>query len=80
MRVTVHLHTILQRQDPQGTLDNLQVLLPSGSSLEDLLRHLDIRMNPEDLLLVVNGRMADAGQILQDSDQVNLVPAISGGD
>jgi hypothetical protein len=36
-------------------------------------------MAPENLLLVVNGRMAELTQTLQSGDKVNLMPAISGG-
>lgn len=77
--ITVHLHTILQRQTDQGMVSRLQVELPAGSLLGDLLQHLAIEMQPEHLLLVVNGRVADIAQPLQEDDQVNLMPAISGG-
>jgi sulfur carrier protein ThiS len=47
--------------------------------MADLLQHLEISLHPEDLLLVVNGRTAPIDQALQGDDQVNLIPAISGG-
>ncbi|MGW8250699.1 MAG: MoaD/ThiS family protein [Anaerolineales bacterium] len=77
--ITVHLHTILQRQTEQGMVSRMQVELPAGSRLVDLLQLLAIEMLPEHLLLVVNGRVAELEQFLQDDDQVNLMPAISGG-
>ncbi len=79
MKVIVHLHTILQRQTPEGLVNILEVELPPGSYLADLLRHLEIDLSPEAMLLVVNGRVADTTHRLQDGDQVNLMPAISGG-
>ena len=79
MRVTVRLHTILQRQTPDGRVDQLQVELPESSRLSDLLELVEIALDPEDLLLVVNGRTAQMDQVLQDGDQINLIPAISGG-
>ena len=79
MVVTVHLHTILQRHTPQGVLRNLDVELPEGSTVGDLLRQLDIELGPDALLLVVNGRLVEADQTLQPGDRVNLMPAISGG-
>jgi sulfur carrier protein ThiS len=79
MKLTVHLHTILQRQLPEGRVDQLQIDLPEGSLLADLLEYLEIALQPEDLLLVVNGRTAQPDQILVDGDHVNLIPAISGG-
>ena len=79
MVVTVHLHTILQRHTPQGVLRNLDIELPEGSTVGDLLRQLDIELGPDALLLVVNGHLVEADQILQPGDRVNLMPAISGG-
>lgn len=79
MQITVHLHTVLQHHTPEGRIDQLQVELPEGSRLADLLPLLNITMDPEDLLLVVNGRTAPIDQLLQSGDQVNLIPAISGG-
>ena len=77
--VTVHLHTILQRQTVQGLVSRLEVELPTNSTLADLLQLLAIELSPEHLLLVINGRMANLNQPLQQNDQVNLMPAISGG-
>jgi sulfur carrier protein ThiS len=79
VKIDVHLHTILQRQTPEGRLDRLQVTLPEESTLADLIGHLEISLDPEDLLLVVNGRTAKLEKALQNGDKVNLIPAISGG-
>jgi len=40
---------------------------------------LDIKYSPDSLLLAVNGRVAGTDQVLNPDDQVNLMPAISGG-
>jgi molybdopterin converting factor small subunit len=61
--ITVYLHTILQRHTPDGLKNRLVV-------------KVDIDINS--LLLVVNGRSAELTQLLNDGDQVNLIPAISG--
>jgi sulfur carrier protein ThiS len=79
MNVSVQLHTILQRRTPNGPLNRLEIKLPADSTLADLLQELSVEMEPDALLLVVNGRMADPEQRLQDGDFVNLMPAISGG-
>jgi len=79
LRVTVHLHTILQRQTAEGVLDRLEVVLPTGCSVQELVQHIHIDLDPEYLLLAVNGRVVVPEHILQDGDQVNLMPAISGG-
>jgi molybdopterin converting factor small subunit len=77
--VTVHLHTTLQRQTPKGALRRLEVTLPAGSTLADLLARLDVEFNHDSVLLVINGRQADASQGLADGDEVHLIPALSGG-
>lgn len=77
--ITVHLHTILQRQTSEGLVSRLEVEIPTGSSVADLLNFLEIDLEPEHLLLAVNGRVADLHQTLHAGDQVNLMPAISGG-
>lgn len=77
--IQVHLHTILQRQTAEGLVGHLQLELPTGSTLADLLDQLAIDLSPEHLLLVINGRVAYLEQTLRHDDQVNLMPAISGG-
>ena len=79
INITVHLHTILQRQTPQGMISRMDVDLPSGSTLADLLQRLEIDLAPDHLLLAVNGRVADLERVLEDNDTINLMPAISGG-
>jgi len=77
--VEVYLHTILQRYTSQGLQKQLQVTLPTGSKMVDLLRHLQIDLDPDHLLLVVNGKVVELEHVLQDGDKVNLMPALSGG-
>jgi len=77
--IIVHLHTILQRQTPEGLVKRLEVSLPPYSTLEDLLKDLEIELSPEALLIAVNGRVALSNHQLRDGDEVNLMPAISGG-
>jgi len=79
VKVTAHLHTILQRQTPEGLVRRLEVELPGGSRVADLMAVLEINLPEDALLLAVNGRVAEPGTPLQDGDQVNLMPAISGG-
>jgi len=78
-RITVHLHTILQRQTPEGLLRRLELETPAGTTLADLLARLEIELSPDAMLLVVNGRVAELAYELQDGDTVNLMPALSGG-
>ena len=77
--MTVHLHTTLQRRTPTGLQRRLETTLPNGSTLADLLAWLQIPLHQESTLLVVNGRQAELGQPLHESDEVHLIPALSGG-
>jgi sulfur carrier protein ThiS len=79
MRVSVYLHTILQQNTPQGLVRQLEVTLPPGSNLLDLLVELNIQLDPEHIMLVVNGVMVEENTQVSDGDRVNLMPAISGG-
>lgn len=79
INIVVHLHTILQRQTPNGLVSQLEVQLPPASTLADLLALLKIELASEHLLLVINGRIAGLDQVLSEGDQVNLMPAMSGG-
>jgi sulfur carrier protein ThiS len=77
--VEVYLHTILQRSTAQGLQKQLQVTLPDGSKMVDLIRSLLIDLDPDHLLLVVNGKVVELEYVLRDGDKVNLMPALSGG-
>ena len=79
MLITAHLHTILQRHTPEGIKGRLEVDIESGSTVEALIKYLEIDLDPDYLLLAVNGRVADLDQVLCESDHVNLMLPISGG-
>jgi len=55
MNVSVHLHTILQRQTPEGLLRQLELSVPPQSNISDLLTQLEIDF-PLDSLLFSLGR------------------------
>ena len=79
MQITVHLHTILQRRTPAGTINRIEIDIPEGTTLEDLIEILEIELSLDNMLLAVNHRTADVDHILKEGDVVNLMPAISGG-
>jgi sulfur carrier protein ThiS len=79
MIVNLHLHTLLQRPSPNGLIRQLEVELPIGATLQDLLKREGIVVDDENFLLVVNNRNVERDQILNDGDDVDLIPAISGG-
>ena len=79
MKVEVNLHTTLQRQTAQGTQRCIDLDLPAGSTLADVLALLQVQLDPENLLLVVNGKLAEENYRLAEGDRVSLIPAMSGG-
>ena len=79
MVVTVHLHTVLQRETPEGRLRRLDAAVPAECTVADLVRHLAIRLDPDWTLFVVNGRQASLGQALREGDEIHLIPALAGG-
>jgi sulfur carrier protein ThiS len=79
MNVSVHLHTVLQRQTPEGLVRQLELSVPPQSNISDLLTQLEIDFPLDSLLLVVNGRLVEEDHVLQEGDKINLMPAISGG-
>lgn len=79
MKVTVQLHTILQRSTSKGTERELRATLPAGSTVADLLVALEVPSLDDNLLVVVNGRTGFLEQPLSEGDHVHIIPAISGG-
>ncbi|HSO27369.1 MAG TPA: MoaD/ThiS family protein [Anaerolineales bacterium] len=79
MKIDVHLHTLLQRPSPEGLQRRLEVDLPDGGTLGELIHQLEITLPVDAMLLVVNGRHAPLETRLQPGDEVHLMPAISGG-
>lgn len=79
MRVHVRLHTTLRRVTPQGVVDRLELELEPGATMAALLEQLQIQPAGRSLLLVVNGRPVSKDHVLNEGDEVRLVPGISGG-
>lgn len=79
IQVTVHLGTILQKRTAGGNQRKLEVCLPVGACLEDLIRELELAIEPDHLLLAVNGRTAQLATMLAAGDRVHLMMPISGG-
>lgn len=79
MKVSVHLHTTLQKVSPTGPVRELEVELAEGATLNDLIALLKLEINDEHTLCVVQGQIAERTQILSDKDIVHFIPAISGG-
>lgn len=79
MVVEIYLHTILQRITETGIVRKVDLTLPPGSILAEVLAELDIYLPVDGLLFVVNGRTADEDYRLNDGDIIHVIPALSGG-
>ena len=79
MKVIAHLHSSLQVQTPDGPKRKLEVELDDGAVLEDLITALEIKIDPERLLLGINGEIAKLEDPLRAGDHVHLMLPISGG-
>lgn len=79
IRVTVHLHTILQRTTLEGTQRKVVMELQDNARANDLYELLKIELHPDAVILAVNGRIAAPDQLLMDGDHVRIMPAMSGG-
>lgn len=75
--VTVRLYSVLRHRN-ERIVDALTLLLPPGSTVQDVLDLLEVdpRLEP---LLVVGGELAPATAVLGPGDQIALIPAVAGG-
>jgi molybdopterin converting factor small subunit len=79
MKITVVLHTTLQKPVRNNSPSQMTIDLPVGGTLGSLLDELPFELDIENILLVVNGHNTELSKVLSDGDQVHLIPAISGG-
>lgn len=79
MQIKVHLHTVLQLKTDDGLVRLIDVELPEGGSARDVMSLLAIAYPESALLVVVNGRVSHLDHVLQNADELHLMPAISGG-
>lgn len=79
LRVTVHLHTTLRRLTPAGPLAQIELNLAPGATIADVLRVLEIALDPAALILVLNHHVVSESALLTSGDTLDLIPAISGG-
>jgi sulfur carrier protein ThiS len=79
MRITVKFFATFRRYlppDSQGHTCNLEV--PAGTPVAEVLNRLDVPTDGAAVILV-NGRTAEPGQVLQEGDAVAVFPAMAGG-
>ena len=79
MTITIYLHTILQKRTPDGLVRTIEISVPEGITVADVIARLEIKIAADDLLITVNGQIVDESQMLVAGDRVDFIPAISGG-
>lgn len=75
--VTVRLHSILRHRDNQ-IVDKIELKLPVGSLVQEVLDILAIDPQLEPLL-VVGSELAAADTALRQGDKLAIIPSVSGG-
>ena len=79
MKLIVSLHSGLIREDPERLERRMEVELDGKGTVLDLIDRLDLSVDPDLLLLAVNGDVAELTTKLSEGDQVHLMLPISGG-
>ncbi|MER3416249.1 MAG: molybdopterin synthase sulfur carrier subunit [Gemmataceae bacterium] len=82
MRVRVRgMGSLRDRLAKLGSLSGnaLDLELPDGATLADLLRHLDIAAGQVHLVMVNGSQERDSCRKLQPDDEVTLFPPVAGG-
>lgn len=74
LRLFGHLREYLSIQGQPG----VQMEMPDGSSIQDLIEKLGIPPSDPKIVLV-NGLHAPKEQLLQEGDRVSIFPPIAGG-
>lgn len=77
MHIQVRLYSHLKRHAPEGKSE-FALDLPAGSTVATLLEHLELNDQIQKIVLI-NGRPAKAGTIVQDHDLVVAFPVAEGG-
>ena len=79
MKIEVQLHTTLQKQTSEGMQRCIDLEMPEGSTIRDVMQALKLELSPEHLLLVVEGKVVEEDYVLREGERVSFIPAMSGG-
>ncbi|MDX1437251.1 MAG: MoaD/ThiS family protein [Anaerolineales bacterium] len=79
VNINVYLHSVLQKRSSRELPRRFPVSLDDGATILDLVRQLEFDIEPHDLLLALNGQVAELDQVLSEGDKVHLMLPISGG-
>jgi sulfur carrier protein ThiS len=79
MIIHINLHTILQKQKNKSRLERIDMVVPDGTTVEDLLKRLEITLPEDALLVIIKNHVYDHKHELSNGDYIDIIPAISGG-
>ncbi len=79
MKISVRLHATLRRITPEGPQNRLMVDMPDKATVAELLHTLDIDVSPQDVMVLIGNQRVEPDHPLNESEQVQLFPPISGG-
>jgi sulfur carrier protein ThiS len=77
LSITVRLYSILRNRDGR-IVNQLELEVPQGSQVADILRLLEVPSNLE-VILAINDQVTTEAAVLQDSDRLAIIPAVAGG-
>ena len=76
MEVQITLHGILRDYLPRKAKGKTTLDLPSGTTIDDIVRQLKIKQN---VAAAINGNEVENNHILQDGEELHLFRFIAGG-
>jgi sulfur carrier protein ThiS len=79
MKVSVNFHTTLRDEIMLGAEHSIQVEIVVGWTVKKLLQELSINIDPEFIIILINGQIENENTILTEGDKLDFVPAIAGG-
>ena len=80
LRVAKNVSQAVLKHSPQGVRVGtpLEVEMPPGSTLDDLVSYLDLPRN-DIKIFFVNGRAQEINYRLESEDEVGIFPPVGGG-
>jgi len=79
VQITVHLHSKLIVETPEGKKRRLEIEIAENSRVKDLVSLLELTIEPRLLLVGINDQPAGIESRLEDGDRVHLILPVSGG-
>ena len=79
MKVEIKLHATLRQEEAGEKGQATFIDLPTNSTVGDLWNLLEIKIDPDHLLFVRNGKTSDINHLLEDGDTLSIMTGLSGG-